>query len=76
MTWNGGFGIVGHGVNTPARTRTRKRPDLCAEHGHPGCTYNPWADQTWCLCGAVTYDGDQATHADCCGGPLEEVIEP
>lgn len=74
MTWTGGFGIVGHGVNTPARTR--KRPDLCADYDHPGCTYNPWADQTWCLCGDVTYDGDQATHAACCGGPLEEVIEP
>jgi len=48
----------------------QKRPDLCEAHDHPGCTYNPRLSKTWCLCGAVTYPGDQATHADCCGGPL------
>lgn len=69
----GGFGVVGLG-DPGQPSRTRKRPDLCAEHGHPGCTYNPWQDKTWCLCGAVVRDGDQATHADCCGGPLEETL--
>lgn len=78
MTWTGGFGIVGHGVNTPPRTRKRLRPDLCAEHGHPGCTYNPWHNFTSCLCGAVWYRGNrnQHIHAECCDGPLGEVIEP
>lgn len=63
MTWTG----------KPARTRTR--PDLCAEHDHPGCTYNARMNKTWCLCGERIYDGDQHTHASCCGGPLEEVID-
>ena len=48
----------------------RKRSDLCPAHEHPGVTYNPSQDRTWCLCGDVTRDGNQATHADCCGGPL------
>lgn len=51
---------------------TRTRPDLCAEHGHPGVTYNPREDRTWCLCGEVVRDGNHHTHAACCGGPLEE----
>lgn len=63
------IGAARHGIADPSPTR--KRPDLCADHGHPGVTFNPWAGRTWCLCGEVTYDGDQATHADCCGGPLE-----
>ena len=50
---------------------TRKRPDLCAEHGHPGVTFNPWMGKTWCLCGEIVREGDSATHAACCGGPLE-----
>ena len=69
----GGFGIVGLGVaGEPSRTRTR--PDLCPEHEHPGCTYNPWHRKTWCLCGEVVRAGNQATHAACCDGPLVEVI--
>jgi len=24
----------------------------CAQRGHPWTTYNPWADRTWCRCGA------------------------
>lgn len=68
---HGGFGVVGVG-DAGSASPTRKRPDLCVEHGHPGVTYNPWADATWCLCGEVVRDGDQATHAACCGGPLEE----
>lgn len=38
----------------------RTRPDLCAEHGHPGVTYNPWfgpEGRTWCLCGEVVTEG-------------------
>ena len=31
------------------------RQQLCAEMGHPGTTYNPWSDTTWCACGWVTY---------------------
>ena len=68
----GGFGVVGLG-DPGSPSPTRKRPDLCAEHGHPGVTYNPWQDRTWCLCGDVVRDGDHYTHAACCGGPLMEV---
>lgn len=67
----GGFGNVGLGVGGTPSTR-RKRPDLCADHGHPGVTFNPWHDKTWCLCGDVVRDGNHFTHAACCGGPLEE----
>lgn len=65
-------GVVGHGVSAPPLYR--KRPDLCADHGHPGVTYNPWHDKTWCLCGAEIYDGDQNSRADWPGGPLHEDI--
>lgn len=68
----GGFGIVGLGVAGES-AKTRPRPDLCAEHDHPGCTYNPWSNKTWCLCGEVVRDGNHATHAACCDGPLVEV---
>lgn len=53
----------------------RTRPDLCASHGHPPVTYNPHRDATWCLCGAVVVDGNQAVHGiACCGGPLTETV--
>ena len=53
----------------------RTRPDLCPAFGHPGATYNTALDTTWCLCGAVVYQGDQAVpHVACCGGPLTEEI--
>jgi hypothetical protein len=39
----------------------------CVERGHPGTTYNPLMDRTWCACGEVITDGDTATHALCCG---------
>lgn len=30
---------------------------------HVGGCYNPWADRTWCLCGAVTWPGKvETTH--------------
>lgn len=67
-------GIVGHGVSAP--DRWRKRPDLCAGNGHPGVTYNPHMDKTWCLCGEVIRDGNQFTHGACsgCGGSLVEEV--
>lgn len=51
-------------------------PELpsCASLGHPGVTYNPWLNVTFCLCGKRFYDGRPATvdqHVACCGGPLE-----
>lgn len=33
-------------------------PAVCAEHNHPGSTYNAAMGKTWCRCGAVTYPGD------------------
>ena len=53
-----------------AKPIIRKRPDLCADHGHPGVTFHPREDKTWCLCGDVIRDGNHHTHAACCGGPL------
>ena len=74
-TTSPGVAVVGHGVSAPLKTR--KRPDLCAEHDHPGVTYNPWLDKTWCLCGQIIRDGNQVAipHAACCGGPLEERLD-
>ena len=50
------LGVVGHGVSTPATWRYT--PERCADHGHPGSTYNPQMDRTWCLCGEKVVDGD------------------
>lgn len=69
----GGFGIVGLGIGGD-RSPNRKRPDLCAEHDHPGVTYHPWLDKTWCLCGEIVRAGNHHMHAACCGGPLEERV--
>lgn len=44
---------------------SRHRP-WCIEHGHPGTTYNPLLNKTWCACGEVVTDGDTATHDLCC----------
>jgi len=71
----GGFGVVGAGIGgDPPPFYTR--PDLCASQGHPGCTYNPWMDKTWCLCGQRVQDGNQFTHSACCGGPLTSADSP
>ncbi len=46
---------------------------MCAGLGHPGVTYNPWEDRTWCRCGTRTYPGlSEAVgqHLACCAGPL------
>jgi len=56
--WIGGFGSVGLGVPGPKPTSYR-RPDLCADLDHPGITYHPWMDQTWCLCGRRVQPGNQ-----------------
>jgi hypothetical protein len=48
-------------------------PAKCPTLNHPGVTYNPLCDRTWCLCGKHTYPGRPATvdqHLACCGGPL------
>lgn len=50
------------------------RQQRCAEMGHPGTTYNPWSDTTWCACGWAVYPGvgpDAHKHLACCGGPLD-----
>lgn len=69
--WTIGTGALGHG-GEPSKWRTR--PDLCAEHDHPGVTYHPQMNQTWCLCGDVIRDGDQVRwpKADGIYGPLRE----
>lgn len=72
--WTVGVCAVGKTDDKPPLPA--KRPDLCAGYGHPGCTYNPLMDMTWCLCGAVIRDGDQNTLADQCGGPLSGAPEP
>ena len=51
--------------------RWRRRARRCAELGHPGATYSPWSNRTWCLCGAESVPGDHADHVTCCGGPLD-----
>ena len=51
----------------------RTCPGKCADMGHPGVTWNPLHNRTWCLCGAHTYDGQPASvdqHLACCHGPL------
>ena len=49
----------------------RTTPERCPDLGHPPVTYNEALDRTWCLCGAVIVDGNQAIpHLACCGGPL------
>ncbi len=58
--------------------RRRARFDRCGNHGHPGVTYNPLHDETWCLCGSNVYAGWAETvgqHLACCDGPLTEVID-
>jgi hypothetical protein len=74
-TTRGGFGVVGLGVR-PNGPMKRKRVELCAEMGHPGCTYNVALERTWCLCGEVQTEGDTSVpHIACCGGPLEETVQ-
>ena len=47
----------------------------CGSLGHPGVTYHPGLDNTWCLCGKRIYPGRPYTvdqHIACCGGPLDK----
>lgn len=47
--------------------------EKCAALLHPGVTYNPMLNQTFCRCGAVRYPGITESaylHIKCCGGPL------
>lgn len=55
-----------------------ENPERCAAAGHPGMTFNPFLDATWCLCGAVIRKGRPDTvdqHLACCGGPLDRFKE-
>ncbi len=68
-------GVVGLGVvdDEPVAIMTLEERDAaCTEMGHPGVTYSPSVDRTWCICGESTYLGDVAQHGlACCGGPLD-----
>jgi hypothetical protein len=55
-------------------TAPRPAPDCaqwCADHRHPGATYNSWLDVTVCACGVAWIPGNHAGHVVCCGGPLD-----
>jgi hypothetical protein len=66
--WPGGIGIGAVGLVDNHVSPHRKTPERCADFAHPGATYNPWADKTWCLCGEVVHDGNTVTHDSCCCG--------
>lgn len=70
-----GIGIGAVGLQGEP-SRDRKRPDLCAEYGHPGNCFNSWLDRTWCLCGERIYEGNASKHPACCDGPLIEYDDP
>ena len=55
------IGVVGHGVGAPATWRYM--PEKCADHGHPGHTYNERMGRTWCLCGEKVVDGNTVDFA-------------
>lgn len=62
-TWTAGVVRHGEADPVPARFRYRRVPERCGTYGHPGVTYHPWLDRTWCQCGAVARDGDQCDWA-------------
>ncbi len=72
--------LLGIGIGAPGLagepSRYRTRPDLCGSFGHPPCTYNPWLDKTWCLCGRTVADGNAVTvpHVAGCDGVLIEAV--
>jgi hypothetical protein len=39
----------------------------CVGRGHPGTTFNPWMNRTWCACGEIVVEGNTADHQLCCG---------
>lgn len=54
-------------------------PAKCAVAGHPGVTYNPMTDETFCLCGERISSGladSVDEHLACCGGPLDRFAKP
>jgi len=60
-------------VTLPLIDATTEYAATCARLGHPGATYNPLLDRTWCACGVVVRPGggDRFYHVTCCGGPLD-----
>lgn len=58
-------GVVRHGAAdpVPSRFRYRNAPERCGTYGHPGVTYHPRMDRTWCQCGDVTRDGNHSDWA-------------
>jgi hypothetical protein len=54
--------------------RRRLHPQRCESAGHPGWTFNPWHNRTWCLCGAVVRNGDQVDLASRNINQLEEIV--
>lgn len=68
-TWTAGNGAQGHAGDPGPH---QHRPERCADRDHPGVTYNPWHDKTWCLCGEVVRDGNAVEwpKATGCEGPL------
>ena len=71
------IGVVGHGIGGDKEPHTR-HPERCADHGHPGNTYNPWLDKTWCCCGEVIRDGNTIKwpKPTQCGGALSTCNHP
>jgi hypothetical protein len=54
------------------RMSIEERNAKCAEMDHPGVTYSPWVNLTFCVCGLVSVTGDSHSHGiACCGGPLD-----
>lgn len=71
MSVGRGIGIGAPGLaGTPSRHQTI--PAKCADEGHPGVTFHPQMNQTWCLCGAVITVGNAVVwpKPTDCGGPL------
>lgn len=69
MVGGHGFGNVGLGIGGDP-PKDYPRPDRCANHDHPGITYNPWMDQTVCLCGLVWRAGSVIDWPYMVGEPL------
>ena len=44
----------------PATAHEVEQRYRCIEARHEGRTYNPWSDETWCLCGRAAWPGNVA----------------
>jgi len=42
---------------------TSQHRQWCVTNNHPGVTFNPLEDRTWCACGEMHEAGDTATFA-------------